>query len=231
MKYIDIHCHLDSADYDIDRQEVLARMRERETGAITIGTDLESSKKAIEIAEESEKTGNKIWACIGVHPENVVSGFPSPEQPVRTGHPGGGEGQGGVLGRKELEKKLATEGARLFAHILPEWLIGAIDPIMQNEDKATYCKKINKEDGELKIDLKKLPEGKEAHQALLKIKAFEDWPTAYFFLDTPEQSEGGLQHDEASGEVGSKQKKRIIITDATIDPSTGHSTVDRKSVV
>jgi TatD DNase family protein len=71
MKYIDIHCHLDFKDYDLVREEVLARMKEKDLGAITIGADLESSKRAVEIAEESEKTGNKIWACVGVHPEDV----------------------------------------------------------------------------------------------------------------------------------------------------------------
>ena len=64
MKYIDIHCHLDSLDYDSDREEVLVRMREKEIGTITIGADLESSKKAVEIAERNEN----VWACIGVHP-------------------------------------------------------------------------------------------------------------------------------------------------------------------
>jgi len=98
-----------------------------------------------------------------------------------------------VPGRKELEKTLAMEGARLFAHILPEWMQGTIDPIMQDENKATYCEKIEKENGELKIDLGDL--GKNARQNLLKIKAFEEWPTAYFFLN----------------------EKRIIITDATIE--------------
>lgn len=98
-----------------------------------------------------------------------------------------------VPGRKELEKILAIEGARLFAHILPEWLMGAIDPIMQDENKATYCQKIKKEDGELQIDLNDL--SKNAHQNLLKIKAFEEWPTAYFFYNN----------------------KRIIITNATIE--------------
>jgi len=99
------------------------------------------------------------------------------------------------IGNKELEKILAIEGARLFAHILPEWLEGAIDPIMQDETKATFCAKIKKEDGLLDIDLNNLE--KNADQNLLKIKAFEGWPTAYFFLDG----------------------KRIIITDATLENS------------
>lgn len=78
------------------------------------------------------------------------------------------------LGRRQLEKLLAIEGARLFAHILPEWLAEVIDPIPQNEELATYCKKIKKEDGQ--IDLQDDP-----HQNLLKIKALEGWPGTYFF--------------------------------------------------
>ncbi len=86
----------------------------------------------------------------------------------------------GATGRIELEKILAVEGAQLFAHILPEWLVGAIDPIPQNEDRATYCAKIEKANGELGIDPQDLPEGEEAKKAFQKIKAFEGWPCTYF---------------------------------------------------
>lgn len=97
------------------------------------------------------------------------------------------------LGRKALEKVLAEEGAKLFVHILPEWIVSAIDPIMQNEDQATYCKKIEKVDGEINLE-------DEPHKNLLKIKAFEEWPTTFYF----------------------HKNKRIIITGATIEnPSTG----------
>jgi TatD DNase family protein len=67
MKYIDIHSHLDSEDYDADRAEILVRMKEVGVGTITIGADMESSKKAVEIAGQNED----IWACIGIHPEYV----------------------------------------------------------------------------------------------------------------------------------------------------------------
>lgn len=79
-----------------------------------------------------------------------------------------------IPSRKELEKYLAVEGARLFAHILPEWLSGAIDPIMQNEKKATYCQKIEKKEGEINLD-------NDPYKNFLKIQAFEDWPGTYFF--------------------------------------------------
>ncbi len=76
MKYIDIHCHLDFPDYGTEISDVLARMRESNVGAITIGTDLESSKSAVKIAEENEN----IWACIGVHPREA-----SPPNPLSEG--------------------------------------------------------------------------------------------------------------------------------------------------
>lgn len=83
MKYIDIHCHLGSPEYDSDRPEVLARMQEQEAGAITIGTSLEESKKAVEIAEQNEN----IWACIGVHPQYATGneGAEPPSLKIREG--------------------------------------------------------------------------------------------------------------------------------------------------
>lgn len=90
MKYIDIHCHLDFPDYGTEIAGVLARMKENEMGAITIGTDLESSKRAVKIAEQNEN----IWACIGMHPDEAVL----PPLNVR-----GGERSEGEL-FKEFEK-------------------------------------------------------------------------------------------------------------------------------
>ena len=85
--------------------------------------------------------------------------------------------EGKIMGRRELEVLLAKEGARLFAHVVPEWLQGVIDPIIQNESEATYCTKITKEDGLLDLSLDPMLN-------LRKIKAFEGWPSAYFFQDS-----------------------------------------------
>lgn len=63
MKYIDIHSHLGFPEFK-DLEDVIKRMREAGVGTITVGTDLESSKRAVKIAEENEN----IRACIGAHP-------------------------------------------------------------------------------------------------------------------------------------------------------------------
>lgn len=77
MNHIDIHCHLDSSDFDNDREEVLRRMKDNSIGAITIGASLEESKKAVQIAEANEN----IWASVGIHPDNA----PQPPLNLRGG--------------------------------------------------------------------------------------------------------------------------------------------------
>lgn len=64
MKYIDIHSHLNFSDYGEDFGAVIMRMEEASVGTIAIGTDLETSVKAVELAHKHQN----IWACIGVHP-------------------------------------------------------------------------------------------------------------------------------------------------------------------
>jgi TatD DNase family protein len=63
-KYFDIHSHLNSSKYDQDLEEVIGRLKETGTHTIVIGTDLENSRRAVELAEAHEG----IYACIGVHP-------------------------------------------------------------------------------------------------------------------------------------------------------------------
>ncbi len=66
FKYIDIHSHLDFADYGADQKEIIQRMKDLGIFTITIGTGVESSKEAVRLAEENEN----IYACIGNHPDD-----------------------------------------------------------------------------------------------------------------------------------------------------------------
>ncbi len=71
MKYIDIHCHLNLSDYDSDIQDVIKRASTEDIGMIIVGVDIETSEKAIEIANKNKN----IWATIAIHPDNVNSDF------------------------------------------------------------------------------------------------------------------------------------------------------------
>ncbi len=69
MKYFDIHGHINFKDFDTDRDAVITRAREAGVGMIVVGTDLESSRQAIALAEANEN----IYAIIGEHPtDNAV---------------------------------------------------------------------------------------------------------------------------------------------------------------
>lgn len=71
-KFFDIHSHLNFKDYDSDFEDAISRLKETKTYTITVGTDIEFSKKAVEIAEKYDE----VYACIGVHPvDNPTRSF------------------------------------------------------------------------------------------------------------------------------------------------------------
>lgn len=86
-----------------------------------------------------------------------------------------------------LTEMLFTEGANLLVETLPLWLEGKIEPEAQDNTQATVTKKFSPEDAVIDIT-------GDAHQQLLKIKAFDKNPRAHYF----------------------DNEKRIIITDARI---------------
>src|SRR5580658_4812059 len=65
---IDTHAHLDYTDYDPDRAQVIARAAEAGvTEIISIGTRIDSSTRAVELAENFPT----IWATVGIHPNEA----------------------------------------------------------------------------------------------------------------------------------------------------------------
>ena len=68
VSVIDTHCHLDMIKSGDDISKIISRAAARGVSRIiTIGIDLKSSKKAIEIAEQHES----VYASVGIHPHNV----------------------------------------------------------------------------------------------------------------------------------------------------------------
>ncbi|MEK7140157.1 MAG: hypothetical protein AAB815_00050, partial [Patescibacteria group bacterium] len=90
----------------------------------------------------------------------------------------------------ELRQRLIKIGGELLVKTLSDFITGKIKEIAQDDSKATYCKKIKKEDG--LIDL-----GGDAVVNYNKFRAYVGWPRTFFFKDG----------------------KRIIITDAKLENS------------
>lgn len=113
IKYIDIHSHLNFPEYDADREEVINHMKETGVATITIGTAIETSISAVELANKNEN----IYACIGIHPvddqkapfdEKIFEGLVNDPKVVAIGECGLDYGRAGKIeeGDKVRQKKL-----------------------------------------------------------------------------------------------------------------------------
>lgn len=88
----------------------------------------------------------------------------------------------------DLRKRLIKIGGELLVKTLPDFIDGQKKAIPQNENEATYCRKIKKEDG--LMDLNDDP-----MKNYNKFRAYASWPRIFFF----------------------KNGKRIIITKAKLE--------------
>ncbi|MGH2542703.1 MAG: TatD family hydrolase, partial [Ardenticatenaceae bacterium] len=68
MPLIDTHLHLDFEQFDEDRTEVVERaVAAGVTRMITIGTSLETNRRAVQLTEQFEP----VWAAVGIHPNDT----------------------------------------------------------------------------------------------------------------------------------------------------------------
>src|SRR3989344_8960488 len=77
FKLYDVHTHVHGAEYEKDMAEVISRAHNAGIGIINIGTDYESSKKAIVVAEEYPDGG---YASVGLHPTDNTKEIFDPEE-------------------------------------------------------------------------------------------------------------------------------------------------------
>ncbi len=77
---------------------------------------------------------------------------------------------------QELGNEIVKVGSDLLVSIIPDWIAGRITETEQDHSKATFTKKIEKDDG--LIDLNNDP-----YKNYLKIQAYNGWPSAFFFIE------------------------------------------------
>jgi len=97
-----------------------------------------------------------------------------------------------------MEKKFAKLGAEKFFNILNDFVNGKIKPKIQDHKKATFCKKYQKSDMELKTPLNTK---ENSRTNFLKYCAFEK---PFFFFNSKDKS-------------GNNIKKRAVVTLATFE--------------
>ena len=67
MKLFDSHCHYNDEKFDEDRDKIISQNLKEISNAIISGYNLQSSKKAIEIANQY----NELFAIVGISPNDV----------------------------------------------------------------------------------------------------------------------------------------------------------------
>lgn len=68
MKLFDTHTHLEDKRFDDDREDVIAELKYNNVlKAITVGTDIETSRQCIDIASKHEG----MYAAVGLHPHDA----------------------------------------------------------------------------------------------------------------------------------------------------------------
>jgi TatD DNase family protein len=150
---VDSHCHPQFPQYDADREEVIKRTLAGGCSMICVGTDLEMSKKAIELAEKYDQIklpdGNlgvgKIWATVGCHPNELIKEFRIEDYKELAKHPkvvGIGEIGLDYYKTEEPETKIKQrEIFRQFLELSKELnkpiIIHCRDPLRREESKES----------------------------------------------------------------------------------------------
>lgn len=67
MRLIDSHCHPQFPQYDQDREEMIKRSLDANIGILCVGTDLNDSRLAVQLARKYEG----LWSAVGVHPNDI----------------------------------------------------------------------------------------------------------------------------------------------------------------
>lgn len=68
--FIDTHCHLNFKRFNKNRNEVILESIDKGVGVFIVpGTDIPSSKKALELTQEH----NNLYAAVGIHPHHIYT--------------------------------------------------------------------------------------------------------------------------------------------------------------
>src|SRR3989344_2317691 len=88
MKYFDAHCHVNFVAYDGDREETIIRAKEAGVGMNVVGTQFDTSKSAVALAEQY----NNVWATIWLHPIHTSKSYHDEKElgPIDGSPPAGG---------------------------------------------------------------------------------------------------------------------------------------------
>ena len=105
-KYIDIHSHVNFRAFDLDRDEVIKRALDNDTWIINVGTQIDTSRKAVELAGKYKEG---VYAIVGLHPIHTSASYHDEKElgPASAKVSDGQGGREGFMSRGEIFDKSA----------------------------------------------------------------------------------------------------------------------------
>ncbi len=97
-KLIDAHTHVQFAAYVDDAEETIERALKENTWLVNVGTQKETSAKAVEIAEKYDEG---VYATIGLHPIHTEKSYHDPQELGLPSEASAKEGGNGFNSREE----------------------------------------------------------------------------------------------------------------------------------
>lgn len=76
MKLIDAHTHVHFAAFEKDYREAIQRALDIGVGMVIVGTQRDTSRRAVEVANEFEG----VWAAVGLHPTHTDKSYHDPKE-------------------------------------------------------------------------------------------------------------------------------------------------------
>lgn len=98
-KYIDIHSHVQFKAFEVDKDEVIKRALENDTWMINVGTQIDTSRAAVELAGEYPEG---VYAIVGLHPIHTGASYHDVKELGSAGSPPAG----GFTSRGEIFDKV-----------------------------------------------------------------------------------------------------------------------------
>ena len=92
IQFFDAHTHVQFSAYDADREDVILRAKDAGVRFINIGTQKDTSRRAVELAERNEG----VFAAVGLHPVHAGKSYHDADEL------GGGEAAKGFTSRGEV---------------------------------------------------------------------------------------------------------------------------------
>lgn len=152
-KYIDIHAHTNFVAFEEDRDEVIKRALEKDVWMINVGTQIDTSRKAVELTSEYPEG---VYAIVGLHPIHTNASYHDAKE-LGPAFAKASDGQGkaeGFVSRGEVFDKKAYRELFKNPKVVGIGEVG-LDYYRLEEESIELQKKVLIEQIELANELKK----------------------------------------------------------------------------